>query len=256
MPFLFRSSKVRHIIVHFHFFKNAGTSVETILRAHFGRDFLAYEHGGAAETFPATVLTALLEGRKSLKAVSSHTICFPPPVRDGWKVYPLLFLRHPLDRILSMYHFEKNQDSDSPGARIARSGGPAAYVAERMRNPGERTLRNYQAWMLAQQATASGDEDGLASAAAGIVDELPVVGVVDRFDKSIELMNDWLAPVFPGLDMAPEHRNRSKLSGLGMEERLQRLREALGDELFVRVEHENRVDMALYRQACDKLDQT
>ena len=85
---------------------------------------------------------------------------------------------------------------------------------------------------------------------------LPAVGVVDRFDESIALMNEWLAPAFPGLDMAPEHRNRSKLSGLGMEERLRRLREELGDELFERVEHENRVDMALYRQAHAKLDTT
>ena len=101
----------RSIIVHFHFFKNAGSSVEFLLREHFREDFALYEHGLPTETFPATVLTPYLQEHQSLQAISSHTICFPAPSHRDWSVFPVVFLRHPLDRILSMYHYEKQQDS-------------------------------------------------------------------------------------------------------------------------------------------------
>jgi len=253
MPLGFRSSQERRIIVHFHFFKNAGTSVESILRAHFRRRFATYEPGGPAETFPAGALEPFLEKNPNLAAVSSHTICFPPPARKGWTVFPIVFLRHPLDRVLSMYNFEKNQESDSPGAVLARETGPTGYVTERLRNPGERTLRNYQAWMLAQHLAPAGDDEALLAAARQVIMELPVVGMVDRFAESIHRFNRWLAPHFPGLDMSPEHRNSSALSSLGVSGRLARLREETGPDLFERLEKENRIDLELYRLANERM---
>jgi len=253
MPLGFRSLKERRIIVHFHFFKNAGTSVESILRAHFGKGFATFEPGGPAETFPAAALEPFLEKNSSLAAVSSHTICFPPPERDGWKVFPIVFLRHPLDRVLSMYNFEKNQDSDSPGAVLAREAGPADYVIERLSNPGERTLRNYQAWMLAQHLVRSDSDEELFEAARQVILDLPVVGMVDRFAESIHRFNRWLAPDFPGLDMSPEHRNSSELSSLGVSGRLARLKEETGPELYRRLEDENRVDLEMYRLANERM---
>ncbi|MGD8347571.1 MAG: hypothetical protein PVI83_10015 [Lysobacterales bacterium] len=253
MPLGFRSSQERRIIVHFHFFKNAGTSVESILRAHFGKRFATYEPGGPAETFPAGALEPFLQKNPSLAAVSSHTIHFPPPERKGWTVFPIVFLRHPLDRVLSMYNFEKNQDSDSPGALLARETGPAAYITERLRNPGERTLRNYQAWMLAQHLAPGGSDEDLLEAARRVIMELPVVGMVDRFAESIHYFNRWLAPYFPGLDMSPEHRNSSPLSSLGVSGRLARLREETGADLYARLEAENRIDLELYRLANERM---
>ena len=62
----------RSLIVHFHFFKNAGTSVESILRRHFGRNFMTHEPGGPAETFPASALLPLLEKKRKIQAISSQ----------------------------------------------------------------------------------------------------------------------------------------------------------------------------------------
>ena len=59
----------RSIIVHFHFFKNAGTSVEFLLKTHFGDAFAIYEHGQPTETFPATVLTPYLQEHQQLQEV-------------------------------------------------------------------------------------------------------------------------------------------------------------------------------------------
>lgn len=243
----------RSIIVHFHFFKNAGTSVETILRKNFKKNFMTYEPGGPAETFPASALQPVLEKHPEVQAISSHTISFPPPEHPGWLVFPLVFIRHPLDRILSMYNYEKSQDSESPGAIIAREHGPAGYITERTKSPGERTLRNYQAWMLAQNLAAASDSEAIASAAVDVIKNLPAVGVVDEFDRSIQRLSDWLAPHFPRLKMQAVHQNRSSRPGVDMQQRIDRLKETIGDELFRQIEEENEVDLELYRLARQKL---
>ena len=243
----------RPIIVHFHFFKNAGTSVETILRKNFKKRFISYEPGGPAQTFPASALQSILEERPEIQAISSHTISFPPPANPAWTVFPLVFIRHPLDRILSMYNYEKSQDSQSPGAIIAREHGPAGYITERTKVPGERTLRNYQAWMLAQNLADSNDNEAVAQAAVDVIRNLPVVGVVDDFDRSIQRLSDWLAPHFSGLRMQAVHQNRSSRPGISMQQRIDRLRDIIGDDLFSRIEEENEVDLELYRLARQKL---
>lgn len=243
----------RSIIVHFHFFKNAGTSVETILRKNFKKDFMTFEPGGPAETFPASALQPVLEAHPKIQAISSHTISFPPPENPGWRIFPLVFIRHPLDRILSMYNYEKGQDSQSPGAIIAREHGPAGYIAERTRSPGEHTLRNYQSWMLAHNLADGNDSAAIAQAAIDVVINLPVVGVVDEFDRSIQSLSDWLTPHFSGLKMQAVHQNRSSRPGMSMQQRIDRLKDTIGDELFSQIEEENEVDLELYRLALQKL---
>lgn len=244
----------RSIIVHFHFFKNAGTSVETILRKQFGSRFMTYEPGGATETHRADVLVPVLEHNEALQAVSSHTICFPPPARSDWRIFPVVFIRHPLDRILSMYNFERNQRSQSPGAVLAKQHGAAGYVHARLESQRERTLRNYQASMLARSAEDSPVGDGLLEAASDVVRALPVMGVVDDFNESIRQLSAWLSPNFPGLDMRPVHRQRGGTVGMSLDDRVRKLRTEVGEDLFARLEKENSVDLALYRLARQKLE--
>jgi hypothetical protein len=239
----------RSIIVHFHFFKNAGTSVEFLLKTHFGEGFAIYEHGLPTETFPGTVLMPYLAEHEQLQAISSHTICFPAPSHPDWSVFPVVFLRHPLDRILSMYRYEKQQDSSNPGVQIARERGLAGYIEAALFETGSRSFRNYQAWMLAGCRETAEDHDSLLRAATGALNRLPVVGVVDEFDKSLERFNEWLSPYFRGLDLQPVHRNRSDGRASSMDERLRSFRERVGEALFERLERENAVDLELYRIA-------
>lgn len=247
----------RSIIVHFHLFKNAGTSVETILQRNFGGRFARYEHGGATDTFPASVLIPYLEANRRIRAISSHTICFPPPSRRDWSVFPIVFLRHPLDRILSMYNYERGQEAQNPGAILAKAHGLAGYISARLENPGEHTLRNYQAWMLAREEyrskSSAVDRKTLLEYAANALQALPVIGVVDQFEESIRQFNAWLAPHFPRLDLRPEHVNRTASAGSTMQERIQLARNAVGETLFQRLESENAMDLELYRLGCDKL---
>ena len=239
----------RYIIVHFHFFKNAGSSVERALEQHFGDRFRRVEPGGPAETFPATILGSSLEENEQLQALSSHTVCFPPPARPEWSVFPVAFLRHPLDRILSMYNYERKRDSQDPGAAAAKATGPGGYIESRLATPHELTMRNYQAWMLAGAPEDRRDDEALLRAAANALNRLPVVGVVDEFAASVRRFTEWLSPYFPGLELKPLRENRTSPVFSNMERRIQSLRENIGNSLFDRIESENAVDLELYRLA-------
>lgn len=245
--------KRRHIIVHFHFFKNAGSSVEYMLRQYFGERFLEFEPGAPAETFPATVLAPLFEKHKELQAVSSHTICFPPPSRPDWSVFPVVFLRHPLDRILSMYNYERRLGTPESGAVTARETGPGGYIASLLGTPHERTFCNYQAGMLAGRTVDEGDERATFEAASKTLGRLPVVGVVDEFDESVRQLSEWLSPYFPGLDLRPAHYNRTSPVSSRLEDRLENLRDDTGARLFEDIESKNAMDLELYRQARRRL---
>lgn len=243
----------RSIIVHFHFFKNAGTSVEFLLKTHFGDAFAVYEHGAPTETFPAGVLTAYLEAHAQLQAISSHTICFPPPSHRDWSVFPVVFLRHPLDRVLSMYRYEKRQESDNPGVRIARERGLAGYIEAGLLETGSRSFRDYQAWMLAGCPEADEDGASLLRAALRTLGRLPVVGVVDEFDESARQFTQWLSPHFPELEFRPVHRNRSEAGASSLDDRLRTLKARIGDALYDRLARDNAADLELYAAARRRL---
>jgi hypothetical protein len=246
----------RCIIVHFHFFKNAGSSVEYLLEQQFGADFERFEPGAPTETFPATVLEPMLENNQQLRALSSHTICFPLPSRPDWSVFPVVFLRHPLDRILSVYNFERKQDSQNPGAIAAKTHGLGDYIEALLATPHERALCNYQAWMLADHSADIADDDALLQAALKTSNRLPVVGVVDEFAESVRRLTQWLSPYFPGLDLQPVRYNRTSPVLSQLDERIDGLRKSIGNRLFERIESENSVDFELYRMARQRLLET
>ena len=66
----------RAIIIHYHFFKNAGTSVDAILQRNFGAGWTSREYpprstpNGARE---------FLTANPQIAALSSHTLPLPPP---------------------------------------------------------------------------------------------------------------------------------------------------------------------------------
>jgi hypothetical protein len=169
----------------------------------------------------------------------------------------MVFLRHPLDRILSMYNYERGQEAQNPGAILAKAHDLAGYISARLENPGEHSLRNYQTWMLAREEYRSkspaADQETLLEYAANALDALPVIGVVDQFEESIRQFDAWLAPHFPRLNLKPEHLNRSASAPSNMQERIQLTRDAVGESLFQRLASENAMDLELYRLGCEKL---
>lgn len=234
----------RCAIIHYHLFKNAGTSVDTILQHNFGTRWTTREYEPQTASAMAAAVRALLLDQPELVALSSHTLLLPPPEVPGVEIFPIIFIRHPLDRMKSAYIFEREQRADTEGARLAKERDFAGYIEARLAVPQQRFCRNAQTLRLAAAETAGGGSD--LERALRAAERLPFVGSVEAFDASIELLQRLLAPRFPGFRAVAAFANVSRPER-SLDARLAEIRGELGDELFERLVAANSDDLVLYR---------
>lgn len=240
-------TKRRPLIVHYHLFKNAGSSVDAILRANFANRWRGAEFAPEWAT-QLLELDEILAKDNELIAISSHTLSFPPSRIPGAQVLPIVFLRHPLDRQKSAYNFERTQRADTLGARVAKDRDFAGYIRTRLGDPEDRGCRDFQAWRLAMmEPTGEGTE---LERALRVIDTLPFVGLVEAFEQSIVALERLLRPLFPAFRGFVVRENVTHPAGQTLDERLRGIASALGPDLLRAFETANGGDFELYRRLC------
>lgn len=249
---------MRHIILHGHIFKNAGSTLDWSLSRNFGDDFLDHRDNRAMRQQRAKHLAWVVARATELKALSSHHLCYPLPNPKGVTFHTVYMLRHPVERIQSVYAFERKQDSDTPGAIAAKEKDFAEYVTWRMQEEVPRTIRDYQTSYIAgfhtRKIKVTAPADWLQRALHHL-EFLDCVGVVDRYDESMVVFEDYLQRYFPDIDLAYVRQNVSQqgASDQEMATRIHSTLDKLGG-LTAQVLDQNSYDLALYRQANQKLD--
>ena len=201
----------RTIILHYHLFKNAGTSLDVILKRNFGARWVTAEFAGEGVGNTAAVVD-WIQANPQAVAFSSHTAQGPLPQIDGVKIISVMFLRDPLDRIRSAYQFERYQGVETWGAKLAASTDFAGYVRARLARPGDRQCRNFQTYRLALLAPPSppggqnGPEPELGRALRALA-TLSFVGLVAEFDRSGAQLARLVQSDFPAFHWASVRAN-------------------------------------------------
>jgi hypothetical protein len=246
----------RRVIVHYHILKNAGTTVDAIFRRALGAEAIGHIEG----PHPWTVvlrdeLSRFIQQHAALRVASSHQARLPTPEIDGVAIYPVLFLRNPIDRAGSVYEYERALPADSPslGAPIARERPFSDYVRWRLQDGNGAVIRNFQVVHLAARMTdmrtaiATGDDLAVARARLAA---LPVFGLVERFDASLSRMDAYLRPAI-GASLAKDFQveNRSPRRKSTLNERLDDIRAELGEALYQELIEKNEQDLRLYAAA-------
>jgi hypothetical protein len=111
------------VLIHFHIYKNAGSSIDRLLAESFGDAWTTFEDP-SHDIIDCHRLRRLLAARPGLRAVSSHRFRAPLPCRSA---RPMVMLRHPVDRARSIYHFARRDPTQHDHA-VARNGSFADYV--------------------------------------------------------------------------------------------------------------------------------
>ncbi len=235
----------RTLVVHYHLFKNAGTSVDELLKRNFGGRWAQAEfEGGPGRERKSVQLVNFLMERPNLLAFSSHTAQLPAPVLEGVLVFPIVFVRHPIDRLRSAYSFERVQKADTLGAQIAKENDFAGYLREHLRLPLNRSVRNFQAGRLARnEPVMAGTE---LERALRALKALPFVGLVEAYDQSIERLEVLLRPRFPRFQAVTVHRNATRAEHSSLEDRLAAVEKEIGAELFKTICTANADDLEVY----------
>jgi|GEM_PF-670948 tetratricopeptide (TPR) repeat protein len=247
----------RDILIHIHIFKNAGTSFDFALREHFGEAFVDHRDDRALIEGRQEYLVDFLDKNPDIKAFSSHSIHFIPQDTDRYRFIPVYFLRHPIERIRSVYSFEKKQRSaGTEGSKKAKELGFDEYIEWYMRDDSPATIRNAQTIFL------SGDGPGPHSmekkfeiAKERLAESDVLIGVVDRYDDSMIYFEEKLKSYFPDIDLSYIRKNiTDDKMDMDVSQKAEMLLERLNENSRELVLKKNGEDIELYEMANDKLE--
>jgi len=244
---------LRKLIIHYHIFKNAGTSIDHILKDNFRSGFFETEFAQHnAITGNVGLIEDWINENPKVKVLSSHTAHLPPPRVEGVEIFPFLLLRHPLVRLKSAYSFERKQKKATTfGVKLAQSTDFKTYIETYLAMPDNVNCRNVQACRLCKREYwLKGD---LGDRALDSFNELPFVGVVEAFEETIFALETWLRPYFPKFEVFPVHQNITEKRDLANEVRLGEIAVELGRDLFEELCALNQIDIDLHQRALARL---
>jgi hypothetical protein len=236
----------RNIIIHYHLFKNAGTSLDQSLMANFMEGW--HTHEGKETGWESGDVCDYLVAHDEVLALSSHTALFPVPNIKDTTIYPIIFIRHPIDRVRSIYDFERKQTDVTEGSGMAKILDLCGFVEWRLSRKDDRSIRNFQTSRFSgvvDAASAGGASE--AQRALLSIDALPFIGIVEQYDASLARLQHWLSPAFPGIRLLPTKANVTQRSDQTLDERLAALRAELGPLLYQALLDANESDMNLYK---------
>lgn len=246
---------MRYVITHGHIFKNAGTTFDYALEKAFGKDFCDHRDDKDMRQGGAEYLKQFILDNPNLKAISSHHLCNPLPESDEFKCIPVYFVRNPIERVISVYNFERKQKKGTKGAEMASRLSLEDYIRWRMSPDAPKVIFDYQTAYI-------GKTDNLKpSEAVGIeifkraVDRVltgqALVGSVDRFDESFEQIKRRLKEFFPDCNFSYKKKNVN--SALSNHDKYQAALTEL-KPVLPEIISGNAFDLTLYRVVNEQLE--
>jgi hypothetical protein len=242
----------RPLLVHYHIFKNAGSSFEWTLEKALGTRFRTYDSTASKGILSSTDIIKYVTHRPETEAVSSHQATLPAPKMRGREVVTSILIRDPIARIRSIYVFERHQEASTPGAMKAKELDFKGYVEWRL-SSAPAMLCNYQVHFCSRTKGSRNkevlDESHLRRAIANL-DQINIVGTVERYSEWLALAQSILSKAFPNILLSATRQN---VSGTGRETTeaaiLNDLVNDLGRTLAEHLLEGNKLDMCLHQVA-------
>jgi hypothetical protein len=244
---------MRHIILHHHIFKNAGSTLDSSLATQFGAGFAYLEDEG--NPVHASALVEFLDRQPGLKAISSHNFqgqSFEPFLKNhGYRAFNLAMVRAPSQRLISMYKYLRGSEPSSDLARLSRELDFRSFV--------QRLIEQYPHMIDSPQVNIIAN-DGFYGRAVSDIDletacaryeTFSLCAPVERYDEAMVVLEYFNSPVYlpTGLNMAYVRQNVS--GSLPGESKLDAL---LGKDIYKWIAKLHARDERLWRFANVELD--
>jgi hypothetical protein len=242
---------MRHVILHHHIFKNAGTTLDFALQRALGADFATIHDETDDGVVGEDRLLDFLRRQSGLRAISSHHFHgqdYGAHLRgDRYRIFDLALVRRPLSRLLSIYKFFRR--SSGQGALELAAQRPAPDFMQLLIDRYPHFVNNAQVNLFANHGFYGrpvSDED-LSRALARFL-SFSLCAPMERYDEAMVVLEYTLAPIF-----LPQQPDLAYVAQ-NVSERLpdeDNLRTLMGPEAFDWLQRVNMGDEALW-VAADK----
>lgn len=252
LDFTLEVPRPRFVVVHYHFFKNAGTTIESILEREFAGEF-ATLHGQTADAeLDKDELSVFLSTHGAIKAVSSHHLRYPLPKIKNVVLFDFCFIRHPLDRLQSMYSYLRMTNTAEALCQMAYCYSPGQFL-RKLVDHSPHLVSNVQVLLLANSGRftrPAGKTD--LNHAIQVLRNMAVPGAVDLFDASLVAAEYFLKPAFPQISLEyTRHNVTAAPSARAAAE--DRYRELWGPAVYQDVMALNQFDLQLHTAAVEEV---
>ena len=189
--------------------KTGGSSLRSVFDHQYGRSrVLRVNRADPRATVDAL---ARLPGpeRRSISALVGH---MPYGIDDalGVRCTYVTMMRHPVKRVVSLHAYLSRSGAERLGWSIPRGMSLEAFLTDWEQAP---LVRNEQARQIAgpfPDGTAEASDSTLAQAKRNIIADIPVVGLTERFDESVLVMQNvlgWAPPRYARRKVAPRQQS-------------------------------------------------
>lgn len=242
-------SPTRFVIVHYHIFKNGGSTIASILEREFRNAFATVHGPDDVSVLDHAQLAGFVSEHAAVQAISSHHIRYPKPVLPNTVIFDWCFLRHPLDRLQSVYSYFQRIDSPDPLCRLARQEHSRVFFKRLIENA-PHLVSNVQVTFLANGGAFTRPMDGAdVDHAADTFAKMAIPGLVEKFDESLVAAEYFLKPAFPRLKLDYSPQNVSRPLVKSSADRQEWLRHSWGSDLYATLVQLNQGDLDLCLRA-------
>lgn len=252
--FVLKETPAYNVIVHYHMMKNAGSTIAAILEREFV-DAYAEVHGpGPGSMITGDELIEFIKKHPKIRAISSHHIRFPVPSGDRLHFGYCCFVRHPVDRLYSLYSFFRKSGDTSVIGTIARQLEPPDFFSCLI-DEFPNYVCNVQTGFLACRGffLRPPDQEDLKQA-MNVIRQCSLPGIVHQTNESLAVGEYFLSPNFPGIQLHSPPQNVSMDPHRSEAERERMLKEVCGQAVYDRLLALNRLDVELARRAEEEVE--
>lgn len=249
---------MRTVLIHYHIYKNSGTSFEQVLDASFGAAHERFDGPYPFFTINQDQLIQIIQRRSNVIAFSSHQVLLPQPTDIDCRIIAATFLRHPILRLGSIYRFKRGADDGTLTAQLATTHDFAGWIEASFQNRTELTLvsnpqTRYFAGVYGRQAEVQVEPGRLtydqATARRNLVN-VELLGRTEHFESDLVRFTR-IASRFGLRLVTPEvtHYNSTEVTSDPASERAECLLSSLPDSLRDKLLAANAQDFELYAEA-------
>ena len=260
-----KTMHTRNVLLHYHIYKNAGTTFERVLDENYGARHLTFDGPFSFSLINQDQVAAVIDQHPSHIAFSSHQMHLPVPSSLTFRAIPIVFVRHPLLRIRSVYLFSRRDSTgNKQGTSAELLAGLEGWITSMLEGDKNRLhLSNMQTGALSRAyglpPKRRGENGRVCFDLQAAINNLllvPCLGRVEYFDSDVASFTQTLSHLDIAFSYQPGKSENvsSPDHDEPIERQLANMKQCLKSETWEKLHWMNHQDLALYDTVHDMME--